>query len=158
MHLFDGCTIAHSRTLLNLPLHRKLQMPMTALKNHLPQCLKLRALGAIGAAALLAGCASMAVTEDALTTNTARALGLEKSAFQISDRVDSGVQTTYTVRTNASKTYSCYVTGTVSVTGRIVSDAVCSELGKARPGPAAPPAASKDASCNALLRAAGRCT
>ena len=112
-------------------------------------------------ATLATGCASMAVTDDAIVTNTARSLGLDKSDFTVSDRADSGVQTTYTVRTKAGKSYSCYVTGTVSVTGRIVSDALCSEM--ARPGAGASPtkptgSAPKDPSCNALLRAAGRCS
>lgn len=120
---------------------------------------------------LQAGCASMAVTEDALTANTASALGLQPGQFTISDRVDQGVKTTYTVTTNAGARYSCYVTGTVSVTGRLVSDALCNELKSASasardagaspantPG-AAPSATGKasDAKCNALLRAAGRC-
>ena len=129
---------------------------------------------------LQAGCASMAVTEDALTANTASALGLQPGQFTISDRVDQGVKTTYTVTTTAGARYSCYVTGTVSVTGRLVSDALCNELKAATASaapdaaasmrgagaataptqgaaPAATPAKADDAKCNALLRAAGRC-
>ena len=110
-------------------------------------------------AAVLAGCASTAVTEDALQRNTAFALSLDASAFTISDRVDEGVKTSYRVRTQGGRLYSCYVTGVVSVTGRTVSDAICSEIG--RPGaaraatPSARPATAPN--CNALLRAAGRC-
>ena len=109
-------------------------------------------------ALLLGACASMAVTGDVIVTNTSRALGLDKSQFTISDRADSGVQTTYAVHTKAGKSYSCYVTGTVSVTGRIVSDAICSEVARAGAGPAKTPSGPpKDPNCNALLRAAGRC-
>ncbi|WP_038205661.1 hypothetical protein [Xenophilus azovorans] len=115
---------------------------------------------AVTCAAALAGCASTAVTTDALQRNTAFALGLDASAFTISDRVDEGVKTTYRVTTRGGRLYSCYVTGVVSMTGRVVSDALCNEI--ARPGaarepnrpagrPAAPP------NCNALLKAAGRC-
>jgi hypothetical protein len=80
----------------------------------------------------LAGCASKEVMADSLTTNTGRALGLENSAHQISDRVDSGVKATYNVRTTACKTHTCCVTGTVSVTGAVGSDAVCTEIDKPR--------------------------
>jgi hypothetical protein len=119
----------------------------------------LRLLPLLGALTLLTACASMAVSDDAIVTNTARALGLNKTEFTISDRADSGVQTTYTVRTKAGKSFSCYVTGTVSVTGRIVSDAVCTEMAGAGAGTAKPPSTPpKDPNCNALLRAAGRCT
>ena len=108
-------------------------------------------------ATLSAGCASMAVTDEAIVTNTSRALGLDKSQFTISDRADSGVQTTFTARTKAGKTYSCYVEGSVSVIGRVVSDALCREMSKSGT-PAAPAAnAPSDPACNALLRAAGRC-
>ncbi|MEN9493690.1 MAG: hypothetical protein RJA63_4139 [Pseudomonadota bacterium] len=113
------------------------------------------------ATALAAGCASVAVSSDAIERNTASALGLERGSFTISDRVDDGVKTNYAVRTNAGKSYACYVTGTISVTGRVVSDAICSELGKTAKQATTPstPASTSTAgtSCNALLRAAGRC-
>lgn len=106
-----------------------------------------------------AGCASMAVTDEAIVTNTSRALGLDRSQFSISDRADQGVQTTFTARTKAGKVYSCYVEGSVSVLGRVVSDALCTEMrgtAGAKPG-AAPAQPAADPSCNALLRAAGKC-
>ncbi len=108
-------------------------------------------------ATLSTGCASMAVTDDAIVTNTSRALGLDRSQFTISDRADSGVQTTYMARTKTGKTYSCYVEGSISVVGRVVSDALCREMSKT--GTPVPPAANpqSDPACNALLRAAGRC-
>ncbi|MDP9902934.1 hypothetical protein [Variovorax ginsengisoli] len=104
---------------------------------------------------LLAGCASMAVTDDAIEQKTAFALGVPKGSFTISDRVNEGMQTNYSVRTNTGKQYSCYVTGTISTVGRVVSDAVCN--GASRSGGPAPKPAASETSCNALLKAAGRC-
>jgi hypothetical protein len=100
---------------------------------------------------LLAGCASVAVTEDALEKNTSHALGLEKGSFVITNREDSGMKTTYNVKTNSGKNYSCYVMGQVSIVGRIVSDAMCTEMRKS---------GSSDAPkkpCDALSKAAGKC-
>ena len=111
------------------------------------------ALSVVVVASLAAGCASVAVSNDAIENNTAMALGLEKGTFAITDRVDDGVKSTYAVKTNSGKKYSCYVTGTVSVVGRVVSDAVCNEIGK----PAKQAAGAGGASCNALLKAAGKC-
>lgn len=106
-------------------------------------------------AALASGCASVAVSNDAIEQNTAMALGIPKGSFTVSDRVDDGFKSSYTVKTNAGKQYGCYVTGTVSYYGRQVSDAVCTEVGKtAKP---APGAAASGGSCNALLKAAGKC-
>ena len=105
------------------------------------------------------GCASVAVTEDAIVSSTAMALSADKSTFTITDRVDSGIKTTYNVKTNSGEKYSCYVTGTVTVVGRTVSDAICSKVGGSSGStekPADKPAKS-DSSCNALLKAAGKC-
>jgi hypothetical protein len=104
-------------------------------------------------ATLAAGCASVAVSNDAIEQNTASTLGLAKGTFTISDRVNDGVKSSYAVKTNSGKQYSCYVTGTVSVMGRVVSDAVCNEVGKA----AKQATRTGSASCNALLKAAGKC-
>lgn len=109
-------------------------------------------------AGLSAGCASVAVTDEALQQRTATALSLTPSSFEISNRVNDGLKTTYKVSTSSGRQYSCYVTGGVSVTGRVVSDAICSDapgtvVTGAAPAAAAPPAAS----CNALLKAAGKC-
>lgn len=101
----------------------------------------------------LAGCAATAVTSDTLEQNTAFALGLEPGSFQISDRQDQGIKTTYRVVTQAGRRYSCYVTGAVGITGRAVSDALCSEIGR----PPGAGAATGGPACNALLKAAGRC-
>ena len=54
---------------------------------------KRAALPCLAMAALLAtGCASVAVSNDAIEQNTAQALGLAKGTFTISDRVDDGVK------------------------------------------------------------------
>ena len=110
------------------------------------------------AAALVSGCASLAVTGDAIEKNTARTLGLTPGTFTVSNREDDGVKTTYNVETQTGKRYACYVTGTVSMMGRVVSDAICTEQsgGRGKP-PAAQAPVPADTSCNALLRAAGRC-
>ncbi|MBZ0067862.1 MAG: hypothetical protein K8F26_03530 [Thiobacillus sp.] len=105
--------------------------------------------------ALASGCASVAVSNDAIEQNTAQALGLAKGSFTIADRVDDGVKASYTVKTNTGKQYACYVTGSVSVVGRVVSDPICSEVGKS--GKPAAGAGAAGGSCNALLKAAGKC-
>lgn len=120
-------------------------------------------IAALAAAALLAGCASVAVTDDLIVQRTAFALSLQPNEFTISNRSDSGVRTDYTVTTRTGRTFQCYVGGSVSVVGRVVSDAICSPMGggaaagnPAPTGTAQPPAANAPG-CNALLRAAGRC-
>ena len=113
-------------------------------------------VSALTVAALSAGCASVAVSNDAIEQNTAAALGLDKGSFTISNRVNEGVKSSYAVKTNTGKQYSCYVTGSVSVTGRVVSDAICNEAGKSVKQ-AASSNNSGSASCNALLKAAGKC-
>jgi hypothetical protein len=105
-------------------------------------------------AAVLAGCASAAVTSDALEDRTSRALGLEKGQYTISDRQDDGTATRYMVSTKSGKRFSCTVGGSFNVMGRVVSDAICTEMGR--------PAGSTNSgtnnpSCNALLKAAGKC-
>lgn len=101
---------------------------------------------------LVSGCASIAVTNDAIEKNTAFALGIERGTFKISNREDEGVRSTYLVTTNSGKKYNCYVGGSISVIGRMVSDAICNEIGK----PAQSTGTSTQ-SCNALLKAAGKC-
>ncbi len=85
--------------------------------------------------ALLAGCASVAVSADAIEQRTAFALGVERGSFAISNRDDDGVRTQYVATTKNGQRYNCYVTGTFSVTGRIVSDAICSKPGEAAKNP-----------------------
>lgn len=111
--------------------------------------------------ALIGGCASVAVTSDTLEDRTAFALGLNKEDFTISNRQDSGIRSDYVVKTKNGAQYSCYVTGVVSIIGRSVSDAICSQnvaankkAGKTTDKNAPAP---NRATCNALLKAAGRC-
>lgn len=108
------------------------------------------------AAAALAGCASVAVHGDDLTQRTSAAIGLMPDQFEIFDRSDKGVRTDYRVRTKSGKSYSCYVTGMVSVTGRTVSDAICAQIG-AGSSPAEARSTGSTQPCNALLKAAGKC-
>lgn len=82
---------------------------------------------------LVTSCASFAVTQTALEERTAQALTLKNTDFTITDRVDSGVRTDYQVHTKKGVTYSCYVTGTVTYTGKTVSDAICTGKGKQQP-------------------------
>ncbi len=104
------------------------------------------------ATTVVTGCASVAVSNDAIVDRTAFALSLDKSAFTISNRVDDGVRSSFSVKTNAGKNYNCYVGGSISVVGRVVSDAICNEVGGAASKPTA-----VTPNCNALLKAAGRC-
>ena len=113
-------------------------------------------------AAVCAGCASVAVTNDAIEERTAFALSLSKGAFNITNRVDDGLRSSYSVTTNSGKKYNCYVSGTVSVVGRVVSDAICNEVGggvgvSGGPGKTNPTGNASSAPCNDLLKAAGRC-
>ena len=99
----------------------------------------------------------MAVSDDAIQKNTSTTLGIDQGAFKITDRVDDGIKTSYLVTTDAGKKYSCYVTGTVTVTGRVVSDAVCSQMVKASVKTSIKGTQPSGGSCNALLQAAGKC-
>ncbi len=76
------------------------------------------------------GCASVAVSNDALVDRTAFALGLAKSDFTISQRVDEGTTTRYQVRTRAGQEFNCFVGGSISVIGPSVSEAICSRKGE----------------------------
>jgi hypothetical protein len=97
---------------------------------------------------LLAGCASVAVTDKAIEDRTAFALNLEKGSFKVIDRVNDGLETSYTVTTNTGKKYNCRVEGSFSFgTGRVVTDPVCNEVGK--------PA--NTTKCDSLSKAAGKC-
>jgi hypothetical protein len=105
---------------------------------------------------VVGGCASVAVTNEAIDDRTAFALSLPKGDFTVSNRVDDGVRSSYSVRTKSGKTYNCYVGGSVSVIGRVVSDAICNEVGGvASQAPTGQP--TNPGNCNELLKAAGRC-
>ncbi|WP_206198897.1 hypothetical protein [Zoogloea dura] len=105
------------------------------------------------ACAGLVGCASVAVTDDAITQRTAFALGVDRKDLTISNRVDDGTTSRYQVKTRAGRQYNCFVGGSISVLGRTVSEAICTEVG--RDGATRPAVA--PANCNALLKSAGKC-
>jgi hypothetical protein len=77
-----------------------------------------------------AGCASIAVSDEAIDERTAFALGLSKSDFTVSNRSDDGVTARYQVRTKSGQEFNCFVGGSISVIGRQVSEAVCSRKGE----------------------------
>ena len=81
------------------------------------------------------GCASLAVTDEAIVDRTAFALGLDKAAFTISGRVDEGTTTRYAVRTRSGQDYNCFVGGSFSVLGRSVSEAICMKKGEVARNP-----------------------
>jgi len=83
---------------------------------------------AIGAL-FTAGCASIAVTDDAIVDRTAFALGLSKGDFTVSNRVNEGATTRYNVRTKSGQEYSCFIGGSIGLLGRAVSEPVCSKKG-----------------------------
>jgi hypothetical protein len=96
-----------------------------------------RILLATGVVAALAasGCASMAVTDQAIVDRTAFALGLDKTAFTVSGRVDEGTTTRYAVKTKTGQEYNCFVGGSFSVMGRSVSEAICTRKGEPAKNP-----------------------
>ena len=112
-----------------------------------------RGAAVVSVAIQAAGCASVVVSNDAIEQRTALALGLAPGSFAIFGRVDDGVKVSYTVKAKSGKHYSCYVTGGVSVMGRMVSDPVCNELEKSLKQEVK----NSSSSCNALLKAADKC-
>lgn len=105
------------------------------------------------AAAAGTACASFTVSDSAIIERTAFALSLDKSAFTISDRNNDDLRASYSVKTNTGKKYSCYVGGSMSVLGTQATDAICNEVGN----PTSSKTGTPSPSCNALLKAAGRC-
>lgn len=89
----------------------------------------------LAAVLLCSGCASIAVTDQALAERTSFALGLAKEDFTISNRVDEGAASRYVVRTKSGQTYRCLVGGSIGLLGRAVSDAVCTKDGEAMRNP-----------------------
>jgi hypothetical protein len=84
---------------------------------------------------LMIGCASMAVTNQAIEDRTAFALGLAKTDFTVSQRVDEGTTTRYAVRTKTGQEFNCFVGGSFSVLGRSVSEAICTKKGETMKNP-----------------------
>ncbi len=81
------------------------------------------------------GCASLAVSDEAVVERTAFALGIGRSDFTVSNRVDDGTTTGYSVRTKAGQDFNCLVGGSLGLFGRAVSEAVCSKTGEAARNP-----------------------
>lgn len=96
---------------------------------------KLLLLTMLATALNSSGCASIAVTDQALVERTSFALGIAKEDFTISNRVDEGAASRYVVRTKAGQTYRCLVGGSIGLLGRAVSDAVCTKDGDATRNP-----------------------
>jgi hypothetical protein len=87
------------------------------------------------AAAAATGCASIAVTDEALVERTAFALGLAKGDFTISNRVDDGTTTRYSVKAKSGQEFNCFVGGSIGVLGRVVSEAICTKKGEVARNP-----------------------
>jgi hypothetical protein len=96
---------------------------------------RIHSIAAVCVSLTAAGCASVAVTHDAIVDRTATALGLARSDFSVSQRVDEGTTTRYAVRTKGGQAYNCFVGGSFNVLGRSVSDAVCTKAGEAMKNP-----------------------
>lgn len=75
---------------------------------------------------------------------------MPSSDFSISERVDEGVTARYKARTKVGRQYNCFVGGSLTGIGKLVSEAVCRPLDGAGN---APPS---DENCDALNRQAGR--
>ncbi len=90
---------------------------------------------AVLAAAAATGCASIAVTDEALVDRTAFALGLAKGDFTISNRVDEGTTTRYSVKSKSGQEFNCFVGGSIGVLGRVVSEAICTKKGEVARNP-----------------------
>lgn len=108
-------------------------------------------MGVMGALVpfLLMGCASFAVSDEDLVPRTETAIGVSSANFTISNRVNDGTTARYKVVTKSGAQYNCFVGGAVTVTGKSVSEAVCTKLDGSAP--------QSDKKCDALSRAAGRC-
>lgn len=89
---------------------------------------------AVGSA-ITAGCASIAVTDEAIVERTAFALGIGRSDFTVSNRVDDGTTTRYSARTKTGQDFNCFVGGSLGLLGRAVSEAICSKKGEAARNP-----------------------
>lgn len=127
-------------------------------KGHMPNFpYRITALISVALATIIfTGCASVAISNDAIVERTAFALSLDKSAFTISNRVDESTRSSYSVAVNDGRKYNCYIGGGFSGPIRVVGDAMCSVVAGS-PGAAGKPTVVPAPNCNALLKAAGRC-
>ena len=76
----------------------------------------------------VAGCASLAVTDQALTERTAGAVGLKKTGFTVSQRMDDSTRTRSAVRKPTGQEFNCFVGGSFNVLGRSVSNVDWNQL------------------------------
>lgn len=104
----------------------------------------------------LAGCAAT-IGQDALAQRTASAVGRPVGSFTIGETSEeTGGRINYTVRTRDGVTYRCYLYSATTFQSVMTfgqtphSDAICTAMGR---GEATAPATT----CNALLKAAGKC-
>ena len=109
----------------------------------------------------LTGCAAT-ISQDGLEQRTSAAIGRQVGTFTIAKTgEETGGRINYTAKTKDGITYQCYMysaTGfqkAMSFGQTPHSDAICTQMG--RGGPAARADSKPAASCNALLKAAGRC-
>lgn len=119
-----------------------------------------RSSGAVLAMAVLAtlgGCATT-IDDSGIEQRTASAVGRPVGSFTISDRSEeSGGRINYTVKTREGATYRCYLYSPTTFVKVMTfgqtpnSDAICSAMGRGGAGAAPAP------TCNALLKAAGKC-
>ncbi|MDZ4188940.1 MAG: hypothetical protein U1D25_12640 [Hydrogenophaga sp.] len=119
---------------------------------------------------LLTGCAAT-IDQSGLEQRTGQAIGRSVGQFTIGDRTEeTGGRINYTVKTRDGAHYRCYLYGATGFQkamsfGQIPhSDAICTAMvgTQVRGGQQAPAATGQSGSnaggsCNALLRAAGRC-
>lgn len=117
-----------------------------------------RAIGPAAVVLLLSACATT-IDQGGIDQRTSLAIGREVGSFTISDRSEeSGGRINYTVKTKDGAVYKCYLyspTGfqramTLGMTPN--SDALCTRFGTS-----GAPAPAPSGTCNALLKAAGRC-
>lgn len=104
-----------------------------------------------------AGCAAT-INQEGLEQRTSAAVGRPVGSFTISDKTEEGGgRINYSVKTRDGASYQCYLysaTGfqkAMSFGQTPNSDAICSAMGKGNAAATAP------ATCNALLKAAGKC-
>lgn len=87
-------------------------------------------------------------SSDTISNKTEFALGLNKTQFTVYEVNSSMIKTTYKVKTSKGGIYNCYFTKAMGIPA---SDALCSKMNGMSSDPI------RNSSCNALLKAAGKC-
>jgi len=112
---------------------------------------------------VLAGC-SATINQDGLEQRTSQAIGRSVGQFTITDRgQETGGRINYTVNTRDGAAYRCYLYGATGLQQAVTfgqtphSDAICTAMAGAERATTGQAGRSAGGSCNALLRAAGRC-